>query len=64
MATNQEDRAFRLEDIEAALARAAENARRLAAAAGQPVIYYENGQIIEEYPGDEQTPQKPVREAG
>lgn len=64
MARNQEDRAFQLKDIEAALARAAESARRIAAAAGQPVVYYENGCIIQEYSDAEQTPSASVREAG
>ena len=64
MTENRDKRAFPLEDIEAAFARAAETARRLAAAAGRPVVTYRDGRIIKEYPGDEQTPSKPVREAG
>ncbi len=64
MTEKKYDRAFRLEDIEAAFARAAENARRVAAAAGRPVVYYENGRTVKEYPRDEQAPATPVREAG
>lgn len=40
------DRSFRLQDIEAALHRAALYARRLAAETGTPLVLYENGRIV------------------
>lgn len=64
MAKKQDDRAFRLEDIEAALARASETAKRLADEAGLPFVACEDGRSAEEHARTGQSPPKAVREAG
>jgi hypothetical protein len=63
MHETQDDRAFRLEDIEAALARAAARARKMAAEAGQPIVLYRDGRIIKEYVTDEQPASAPPSDA-
>ncbi|MDQ3331558.1 MAG: hypothetical protein M3552_13040 [Planctomycetota bacterium] len=46
---DNDERAFKLKDIEAALRRAAARARRIAAETGTPVVYVRDGKIVEEY---------------
>jgi hypothetical protein len=65
MAKGQYERAFRREDIEAALARAAEGARQLAAETGVPFLASEGGRAVEERRNGEALPKAaPVRNAG
>ena len=45
-----------------ALRRAGERARRVAAAAGQAVVVFENGEIVWEKPGREYLPQERNRD--
>ena len=47
---------------DAALRRAGERARRVAAAAGQAVVVFENGEIVWEKPGREYLPQERNRD--
>jgi hypothetical protein len=47
MIANNDNRAFKLNDIEAALRRAALRARRIAAQTGTPLVIMENGKIVE-----------------
>ena len=47
MIAGNDSRAFKLEDIEAALRRAALRARQVATQAGTPLVIVEHGRIVE-----------------
>jgi hypothetical protein len=48
-------------EIQAAMVRVGEDARRRAFAAGCPVVYVENGWIIEEWADGRKVPVEPLR---